>query len=129
MIIQRKEEPLMKRETREYLIKESKALLDVSFACPEAKAVCKDFLAKAGTNEEDEAALSMIDELKEDVEKIDDLLAFASSSHCEKAFGEEEAKNFLKRAEELKKSGAKYCDCPACTAALEIISKEKEIKD
>ena len=37
------------------------------------------------------------------------------------------AKNVLAHAEEIKKNGAKFCDCPACTACAAIIAKKAEL--
>ena len=36
-------------------------------------------------------------------------------------FGEETAKEFLAHAKELKAKGEKFCDCPACSAAQEVL--------
>ena len=30
-------------------------------------------------------------------------------------------------AQEIKKNGAKYCDCPACTACAAILAKKAEL--
>ncbi|MFA6755278.1 MAG: molecular chaperone Hsp90 [Bacilli bacterium] len=117
----------MKVETRKYIEKECKELLKVSFACNEAKDVCKRWLIHEGSKEEDEIAKELIKELKEDVEPIEDLLKFANSKECLTMFGEEEANKFKKHANELLAKGNKYCDCPACTAALNIIKIEKDI--
>ena len=35
------------------------------------------------------------------------------------------AKNMLKHAEEIKAKGAKYCDCPACSRAENILKEEE----
>ena len=117
----------MTKETREYVEKQAKALLEVPFACKEAKDVCQKWLKAEGSKDEKKASIALIKELKEDVESIDDLLGFAHSPDCVRAFGEKQAKGFLAHAEELKAKGAKYCDCPACSAAVNIINKEKEI--
>src|SRR5574344_1205159 len=103
----------MTKETRSYIEKECKELLKIDYACEEAKEV--------------EVAHELIKELKEDVESIEDLNHFAESKKCEEVFGLEQANKFRKHAHDLKKSGAKYCDCEACSAALNIINKEKDL--
>ena len=76
------------------------------------------------TDKESKAAKDLIEETKADITGIDDLVAFAHSDHAVEIFGKEGAKGFAAHADELKKSGAKYCDCPACVAGLEILKHE-----
>jgi predicted peroxiredoxin len=117
----------MTKETRSYIEKECKELLKIDYACEEAKEVATKWLKVMGTPKEDEVAHELIKELKEDVESIEDLNHFAESKKCEEVFGLEQANKFRKHAHDLKKSGAKYCDCEACSAALNIINKEKDL--
>lgn len=42
-------------------------------------------------------------------------------------FGADDAKKILAHAEEIKASGAKYCDCPACAACEALLNKKAEI--
>ena len=35
------------------------------------------------------------------------------------------AKNVLAHAQDIKAKGAKYCDCPACKAAADILAKKR----
>lgn len=117
----------MTKETEDYVTKEAKALVAVPFACKEAKEVCTAWLNAKGTDKEKEASLAMVKELKEDIVPVDGLIEFASSAAALKEFGGEEAKTFLAHAKKLKKEGQQYCDCPACTAAQDILAKEEEI--
>ena len=75
---------------------------------PNDKTVAKEFVA----------------ELEADITPIDGLVAFAHSAHAVEYFGEEGAKNFAAHADELKASGAKYCDCGACTPALKLLENK-----
>ena len=59
--------------------------------------------------------------LKNGVSTIDELLGFAGSDLAKKILGEEGAKGLLAHAKDIQAKGAKYCDCPACTAALAIL--------
>ena len=117
----------MDNETRMYIEKECRELLKIDYACKEAKEAATKWLNVMGTPKEDEVAHELIKELKEDVESIEDLNHFADSEKCEEVFGVEQAKKFKKHAHDLKESGAKYCDCEACSAALKIINKEKDL--
>lgn len=42
--------------------------------------------------------------------------------------GEDGVKNFLAHAEQRKAAGEKLCDCPACSACAEILSKKDELR-
>ena len=72
-------------------------------------------------HKEDQSSTPYIDALKNGVATIDELLAFAGSDHAKKILGEEGAKGLLAHAKDIQAKGAKYCDCPACTAALAIL--------
>ena len=81
-------------------------------------------------NPDDKAiAKEFITELESDIRSIDNLVAFANSPIAVEIFGEEGAKNCIAHANELKASGAKYCDCAACTPALKILENRKVILD
>ena len=62
-------------------------------------------------------------ELKEVLLSIEELIAFAKSENAVKYFGEDDAREMLKHAEERKAAGEKFCDCEACAAAAAIIDK------
>jgi hypothetical protein len=53
---------------------------------------------------------------------VDELAAFAAGA-AKDIMGEEAAAGMLAHAQELKAQGVKYCDCPACTAAHELLAK------
>ncbi len=98
------------------------ALYEAPSACPEAKAAAKAFLDAYGTAKEDGAWKVLVEEAKEDRMPIDGLIAFAGSADGKKLFGDALAGQILSHAEEIKKAGAQYCDCPACAACSEIIA-------
>ena len=58
---------------------------------------------------------------------IDSLINFAESDNGVNCFGADAAKSIAKHAREIKSSGAKYCDCPACAAAEAILQKKNDI--
>ena len=83
------------------------------------------WMNSVNTKEEAVAAKALLEEIEADITGIDDLVAFAHSDKAKEIFGDG-AKAFAEHADELKKSGAKYCDCQACSAGLEIL-KEREL--
>lgn len=110
---------------KQTLIEKAKAMAAAYSCCPELKAAVQAYLDALGTEEEKVAAKNLIAEMEEDITPIDNLVAFAHSAHAVEIFGAEGAKNFAAHADELKASGAKYCDCPACTLALEILDNKE----
>ena len=117
----------MEKKVLEYVKNETENLLKAPSACKEVKEMATKWKNSIGGADELLVAKEYIKELEEDIEGIDDLVAFACSPVAEKVFGKEGAEGFKAHALELKKSGAKYCDCPACTACYNILSKKDEI--
>ena len=107
------------------LIEKAKAMAAAPSCCPELLATVQIYLDAVGTDKEKVAAQNLIAEIKEDITPIDSLVAFAHSERAKEIFGAGQ-KNFAAHADELKASGAKYCDCGACAPALEIL-QNKEI--
>ena len=107
----------METEILERLTSGAEELLAAPSACPEAKKAAETFLQSAKAEADCDA---LIAEAKADIMPIDGLLAFAKSDAAKDIFGDGAA-NFLAHAEELKASGALYCDCPACQACAKIL--------
>ena len=89
----------------------------------------QNWLDAVGTKGEKEAAQKLIAELEGDITDIDGLVAFAHSEIPAQMFGAEGAKKFAAHADELKASGAKFCDCGACAPGLEILKNKSLILD
>lgn len=117
----------MNANVRDYVVGKVKELMDAPSCCKEAKDAAKNWLDAIDTDKEAEAAKNLIAELEEDIMPIDGLIAFAGSEAGAQVFGEDTAKNVLTHAEEIKASGAKYCDCAACAACEAILEKKDEI--
>ena len=117
----------MQKEMREYVIAKTHDLLKAPSACQEVKAAANAWLKAQGTPAEAAETQKYIKELEEDIMPIDGLIAFAGSPMAAKAFGADDAKKLLAHAQEIKKNGAKYCDCPACTACAAILAKKAEL--
>ncbi len=92
------------------------------------KAVGQEWLDAVGTAGEKAAAQKFIAELESDITEIDNLVAFAHSEQAAKIFGEN-AKGFAAHADELKASGAKFCDCGACAPGVEILKNKALVLD
>ena len=113
--------------TKEDIAIKVKEMIAAPSCCADLKAAGQAWLYERGKDGEAHAAQNLIAEIKEDVTPIDGLVAFAHSENAAKIFGEEGAKKFAAHADELKASGAKYCDCGACKPALEILQNKEVI--
>lgn len=92
------------------------------------KELTQDLLqAPSACKEVKEAATAYVKELEADIMPIDGLISFAGSDMGAQVFGADDAKKILAHAEEIKASGAKYCDCPACAACEALLNKKAEI--
>lgn len=70
----------------------------------------------------EEATTKLVDYLDGRPRTIDEIIAFAQGPAAS-MFGEEAAAQMLEREQARKEQGAKYCSCPSCTAASEILGK------
>ena len=108
---------------KQALIEKIKAMAAAPSCCPELTAAIQNYFNALGTDKEKSAAQKLIAEIEEDITDIDSLVAFAHSDRAKEIFGDAQ-KNFAAHADELKASGAKYCDCGACAPALEILNNK-----
>lgn len=111
---------------KKFLLDKLREIEESPSCCDELEAMIKKYFAALGTKREKIVAEELIDELKADVVPIDLLIITAHSNSAIEYFGVEGAKKFAAHADALKASGAKYCNCLACTLALEVL-KHKEI--
>ncbi len=109
---------------KQALIEKIKEMAAAPSCCPELTAAIQVYFDALGTDKEKSAAENLIAEIAEDITTVDDLVAFAHSDRAKEIFGEAQ-KNFAAHADELKANGAKYCDCGACTPALEILNNKE----
>lgn len=114
----------MNENAKAYVMEKVKDLIAAPTCCAEAKAAAQNWLDAVGTDREAEQAKNLIAELELDIIPIDGLIAFAGSEQGAQVFGAEKAKGVLAHAEEIKAAGAKYCDCPACSAVAAILEKK-----
>lgn len=111
---------------KQTIIAKVREMMTAYSCCAKLKQASQNYLDAVGTAEEISAAQALVAEIESDITPIDNLVAFAHSEHAVKIFGVEGQKNFAKHADDLKASGAKFCDCPACKPAREIL-EHKEI--
>lgn len=109
---------------KQTLIEKIKAMAEAPSCCPELKAAVAAYVEALGTSQEKVAAQNLVAEIEEDITPIDGLVAFANSAHAVEVFGAEGVKGFRAHVDELKASGAKYCDCGACAPGLEILANK-----
>ena len=118
----------MKQDVKEYVIQKLNEMTSIPYCCEEAKAAAADWMNALGTEKEAEQTAKLLAELEEDLLPIDSLIAFADSETGIEVFGgKENAQKEISRAKERKAAGAKYCDCPACEAALAVLDKRAEL--
>lgn len=116
----------MEKELLNYVSEKSRELIHAATCSAEAKAAAQAWLDAAGTDSEAEETRRYIAELEADIVTAEGLEAFAESEAGAKVFGAE-AKNVAAHAREIRAAGARYCDCPACTAVAAILEKKDEL--
>ncbi|WP_294578288.1 molecular chaperone Hsp90 [uncultured Thomasclavelia sp.] len=117
----------MNKETLDYVVTKTNELLQTATCCQELKDIATEFLAALGTDQEKEMTKKYLAEIEEDIMPIDNLIAFASSEAGASVFGKDKAQEVATHAKEIKASGAKYCDCPACKVCEEILSQKEAL--
>lgn len=109
---------------KQTLIDKVKAMAAAPSCCAPLKAAVAAYVDALGTADEKIAAQNLIAEIEDDITTVENLVPFAHSETAVKIFGADGAKKFAAHADELKASGAKYCDCKACTPAREILDNK-----
>ena len=115
----------MANAERDYIVEKVKEVLAASSCCPELKAAAQTYLDVLDTPDEKEAGKLLVAELEEDVQSIDDTLAFVSSDEGKAILGEVTAASMVEIAKKVKSVGGKICFCPACTAGQAILDKKE----
>ena len=113
------------KAVRASLAEDTKALIAVEWALPAVKEAAQkwlDTMEDSGAN--GEAAKAYIAALEQSICTVDEVVAFTSSPEAKNVFGDK-APEMAAHAQELKASGAKFCDCDACKLVEEIL-KDKE---
>ncbi|MBR4658866.1 MAG: molecular chaperone Hsp90 [Clostridia bacterium] len=110
---------------RSDIVELTKELLAVPHCCAELKDAGRAWLEALDTPFEQDAAKAYVNELEEDVMRVDNVIAFFSSPAAAEHFGGERAAAMAAHMHELKAKGAVYCDCAACAKGAAILAAKE----
>lgn len=117
----------MKQEVLETVVEKTRELIEAPTCSRETKEAAQRWLDAVGTAAEKEETRAFIKELEEDIMPIETLIQFAQSEKGAAYFGAEKAAGIAAHAKEIQAAGARYCDCPACSAAQYILEQKDAI--
>ena len=106
---------------RNELIRTVRDMIAAPSCCAELRDAGEKWLSALGTPGEKNAGAALLAEAKEDISTIGHTVSFFESEDGVRIFGKEQAAAMAAHARELKASGAKWCDCPACAACEKIM--------
>ena len=98
--------------TKQEILVKVNELIAAPTVCAPLKAAAEAYVK----SQDKTSADALVKALAENVNSIDETIAFAESEMGAKIFGAETAAGMAKRGRELKAGGEKYCFCPACQA-------------
>lgn len=116
----------MDNKTLDFAIEKTNELINAFSCSNETKIAAQSWLNAIGTANETAETIRYIEELEADIMPIDTLIAFAESEAGSQVFGTN-APDVAAHAKEIKANGSKYCDCPACIAAEEILKHKSDL--
>ncbi len=113
----------MDKNTFDYIAERVDILEGADSSTQVTKDAAAAWKAAVATNPDaaDEATTQLLDILEGRPTTIDGVIAFAEGP-AKELFGEEAAAQILAEQTKRKEEGAKWCNCPACTAATEILA-------
>ena len=111
---------------KEQIIEKVKEAIAAPSCCAGLKAAGEKYLEAAGTDAEAEAAKALVAELENDVQDINDSLAFFKSDMGKQFFGDQ-VEGMIKAYEEAVAAGEDTCLCPACQAGKALLGMKDEI--
>lgn len=111
----------MTHELKYQIIDKIREMTVAESCCQELKDKAEEYLVAVGTTREDKKFRELVDEIKADIIPVDGMIQFMSSPVAAEKCGEERASQMLAHAKELQANGEKFCDCPACSAAQEVL--------
>lgn len=112
---------------KEFVVSKVKELIAAPSCYGGLRTIAQAWLDALGTADEKAMSKTLLAAIEECITPIDSLVEFAHSDFAKEKFGAEGAKNFAAHADELKASGAKYCDCAACAAGLAILDQKETL--
>ena len=115
---------LGQKAIRERLKAKTEALIAVPHTYQPLKDAAQKWLDTMEDGEANQTATKeYVKQLEEGLMPVDGCIAFISSPEADKVFGDKKGE-MLAHAQELKASGAKFCDCDACKLAAEILAEK-----
>ena len=117
----------MEQQVLAFVTEKTRELISAPSCSREAKEAAQNWLDAVGTPAQKTQTQKYLAELEADVVPIDQLIQFAGSVEGREYFGADTAARIESHAREIKAAGAKYCDCPACQAAVAILEKRQEL--
>ncbi|MGL5435542.1 MAG: molecular chaperone Hsp90 [Lachnospiraceae bacterium] len=117
----------MDKKVLDFVTEKTRELMDSNSCSAEAKTAAQSWLDALGTEQEAAETKKYLAELEADIIPVDALISFTESDRGIQAFGADTAKKFAAHGREIKSAGAKYCDCPACAAAIAILDKKDDL--
>ena len=108
------------------LMKVCEELISNPPCCKELQEAGRKWLDSVGTETEHDAAEALVKELEEDVNTIDDTIAFFSSPFAKEHIPKDVAEKLLNESIAAKEAGAKWCNCPACTRGA-VLMENKDV--
>ena len=103
------------------------ALLDAPTSNPTLKEFAQSWINAEGKPEQEELTKQLVSVAEQNIALIDETIGFAGSELATQILGAEGAANLLQHAKDIKAKGAKFCDCPGCTACKHVIDLKAEI--
>lgn len=91
------------------------------------KVAAEEWLAAIGTADVKKAGEKYVAVLEDSIVDIDSVIDLFTSDFGIEKFGSETASQIAAHAKEIKANGAKWCDCPACTAAKEVLKYKEDL--
>ena len=120
------EEVIMDKEVLDYVAERADILATAESSKQETKDAALAWKEAVAADNSDaaveKATTELLDYLEGRPREIDGLIAFLEGP-AKEIFGEEGAAQALETQKKRKEEGAKFCDCPSCTAASEILAK------
>lgn len=116
----------MEKELFDYVAARAEVLATSDASTQVTKDAAEAWKAAVAADASDAAVQAATDQLLNVLEgrptTIDGVIAFAEGP-AKQMFGEEAAAQMLAKQQQRKAEGAKYCDCPSCSAASELLAK------
>lgn len=113
-------------KNQEVIIEKTKTLLN-SYCYEGLRTAANEWLEAIGTEEEKKASKNYVEVLEDSIVDIDSVINLFGSDMGIEKFGAEMASQIANHAREIKANGAKWCDCPACTVAKEILNYKEDL--